>query len=318
MPATYTHHIFTNDVFKSLDDTVKKRLDSSIQLFYLFGKSFDNLFFSKTKLGYYAHGNNSNLYFRNIVKYMKENALENDGDILAYLYGAICHYVLDSTIHPYVYYKAGQYRWNQETLKYRGKHSYVETMMDAALYEHVYNSPIYKANFRKEFPSNLKFSDNLRDIMNYVFVNTFDYEVEKKVSTLYYKGYKNFMFVLKHGMASRFGFKMPIYRLADKLKLYKKGPLVNFCYYVKKIDYSVLNLEHKEWNHPSDKNITFHYSFYDLYDIAILKARDYINDLDLALRGEKDLEEALNAIGNLSYYTGLDASESHPLKYFEY
>lgn len=318
MPSTYTHHIFTKDVFKSLDSTVKDRLENSLQLFYLFGKSFDSLFFSKTKLGYYAHGHDSNLYFRNIVKYIQEKNLNDDSDILAYLYGSICHYVLDSTIHPYVYYKSGQYKWNKETLKYRGKHTYVETMMDAALYEHVYNAPIYKASFNKEFPSNLKFSSELKDTIDYAFDNTFDYENKKKVSTLYYKGYKNYMFILKHGMASRFGLKIPFYKFADIFKLFKKGPLVNFCYHVKKIDYSVLNLEHKEWWHPTDKSITFHYSFYDLYDIAILKARDYINDLDLALKGEKDMEDVLNVIGNLSYYTGLNASESHPLKYFEY
>lgn len=318
MPATYTHHIFTKDVFKTLDEATKRRLQDNVELFNLFGKSFDNLFFSKEKLGYYAHGNNCNLYFKNIVKFIVDNNLQDSSEVLAYLYGSICHYVLDATIHPYVYYKSGQYKWNKETLKYRGVHSYVETMMDAALYEHVYNRPIYKASFRKDFPSNLKFSDDLNKTIDYAFANTFDFPLKSGASKLYYRGYKNFMFVLKHGMASRFGLKKPLYKIADKFKLYRKAPLMNFCYHVKKIDYSVLNLEHKKWWHPSDKNMTFHFSFYDLYDVAIIKAKSFIMELDKAIMTNDNIEETLQTIGNLSYYTGLDASEKHPLKYFEF
>ena len=53
MSATYTHHLFTKDVYKSLDTNIKEKLDSDI--FNLFGKSFDALFFYKPKLGSYAH-----------------------------------------------------------------------------------------------------------------------------------------------------------------------------------------------------------------------------------------------------------------------
>ena len=41
MPATYTHHLFTKDVYKALDINIQKKLDSN--LFDLFGKSFDAL-----------------------------------------------------------------------------------------------------------------------------------------------------------------------------------------------------------------------------------------------------------------------------------
>ena len=43
MSATYTHHLFTQDVYKSLDINIKEKLD--LDIFNLFGKSFDALFF---------------------------------------------------------------------------------------------------------------------------------------------------------------------------------------------------------------------------------------------------------------------------------
>ena len=67
MPATYTHHIFTKDVYKSLDKNIQSKLNPD--LFNLFGKSFDALFFYRSKLGSYAHKNNANLYFVNIINY---------------------------------------------------------------------------------------------------------------------------------------------------------------------------------------------------------------------------------------------------------
>ena len=109
MPATYTHHIFTKDVLKVVDLDVKEKLEKKEDLFNLFGKSFDILFFSKAKLGHFAHKNHVNLYFQNILKYIKENRLEDNEEVLAYLYGSLCHYILDSTIHPYIVYKTGKF-----------------------------------------------------------------------------------------------------------------------------------------------------------------------------------------------------------------
>ena len=66
MPATYTHHIFTKDVYKSLNIDIQKRINP--ELFNLFGKSFDAFFFYKPKIGSYAHNHCANLYFANPIK----------------------------------------------------------------------------------------------------------------------------------------------------------------------------------------------------------------------------------------------------------
>ena len=120
-------------------------------------------------------------------------------------------------------------------------------------------------------------------------------------------------------MQSRFGIKYFIYKILDFFKASKKRVFANVCYFIKKLDYTVLNLEHKKWYYPVDKKISYHYSFYDLYDVSIEKARKIINLLDNALdKEEKEGRKVLREIGNLSYSTGKNADKYYPMKYFEF
>ncbi|MDE5539090.1 MAG: zinc dependent phospholipase C family protein, partial [Bacilli bacterium] len=174
MPATYTHHAFTLDVYKTLNDDVKEKLALDIDTFNLFGKSFDALLFGDLKLGVYAHNNNVNLYFKNIIQYIRDNNLYDDTQVLAYLYGSICHYVLDSVAHPYIYYKSGKHDVNDKsTYKYKGKHDQIEFMIDAIIYQERNDKPIYKVNVGKKVFTKIKFNSNLKNIIDYAYLNTF-------------------------------------------------------------------------------------------------------------------------------------------------
>ena len=313
MPATYTHHIFTKDVYKSLDTNIKQKLDSDV--FDLFGKSFDALFFYKPKLGSYMHKNHANLYFANIIRYLRENHETHNRELLSYLYGSICHYVLDSTVHPFIYYYGGKYDKNdKKTYKYRGHHDYLESMIDAIIYQERYHKPIYKGHIGSEVFPKIKFTSNLSRTIDQVYFDTFEIEHGSKI---YFKGYKRFRFVYKHLMSSRFGIKKKCYSLFDLTYVVSSLKLQNFCYYVKKLDYSVLNLEHKKWYYPVDKKISFHYSFYDLYDVAVVKAVKLITLIDESLdKDEKAIKKVLKEIGNLGYGTGVNENRKVTMKYF--
>lgn len=317
MPATYTHHLFTKDVYKVVNENVKNKLQSNVDLFYLFGKSFDILFFIKPSLGRYAHNNQVNLYFSNIIKEVRNNKLYDNSEVLAYLYGSICHYVLDSTIHPYIYFKSGKYNYkNKKTKIYKGGHDKFEYMIDAILYKERNNKEIYKANLKKEVFAKYSFSSDLKEVLNQVYLDTFQvlngYQLVKR-------GVRNYSFVFSHIMCSRWGIKYYFYKLFDFFHFSKRCYLANCSYHIKKLDYTVLNKEHKKWYYPVDKKISYHYSFYDLYDVAIERARKIINDLDYALdKDEKEIKKVLREIGNLSYATGKNADKNYVMKYFEY
>ena len=117
MPATITHTYFTKDVFDVLPEEIQNKLD--IDRFKMFGQSTDSLMFYNLfsifpgkkirMLHHYFHDNNTRDFFVNLIRYIKVNNLDDDKDVCSFLSGFICHYVLDSTVHPYVIYKTGKF-----------------------------------------------------------------------------------------------------------------------------------------------------------------------------------------------------------------
>ncbi len=317
MPAAYTHHVFAKDVFKVIDLSVREKIEDSQDIFYMFTHSFDMLFFSRDKLGVIAHKHSSNLYFTNIIKYIRENNLQNNGEALAYLYGSICHYVLDSTVHPYIYYKTGKYnRKKKKTYKYKGMHNYFEYMIDADMYQERNRKSIKRAKLSKEIFPNVNMSIELKKMIDYVYMNTF---CAINASGAVNKGYQNYRFLMRHAMESHYGIKALGYKIIDKTNLIKSVKLTSICYYIKKIDKKVLNLEHNKWYYPVDRKVNYHYSFYDLYDLSIERARNLINLIDKALNSdEKEVVKVLKEIGNLSYYTGKRADKEYKKEEYEY
>jgi len=317
MPCTYTHHIFAKDVLKACNSDVKNRIVNNENTFYVFAQSFDIAFFKNYSFGHYAHTHNSNLYFTNIIKYIRDNDLCDNSQVMAYLYGSVCHYVLDTIVHPYVFYKTGNFYYkNKKTKKYKGHHNYLEYMIDAIIYEERTNKNIYKANLSNIMLPKIEFSKELSNTIDYACLNAFE---RNNAIKLFRIGLKNFRFIVSHGFQSRFGIKYFIYKILDKINFSKKRKLSNMCYYIKKLDYSVLNVEHKKWNYPVDKKMSFHYSFYDLYDVAVERARYLINNLDNVIdKDEKQVKKALKEIGNLSYTTGKNVDNKSTMKYFEY
>ena len=116
MPATMTHACFAKDVYDILPDDIKNSL--SISRLKMFGQSTDSLMFYNLlslspgkdirKFQSFFHRNQSQEFFLNLIRYIKDNYI-NDSDTLSFLVGFICHYILDSTIHPYIFYKTGNF-----------------------------------------------------------------------------------------------------------------------------------------------------------------------------------------------------------------
>jgi len=140
MPAITTHHIFAEDVYSKLSKDLKKKLGKSYDFYLMFSQSFDFFLYSPKKrirkMQRFAHTMNTQSYFINLVRNIKEEKLENKTEALTYLFGSINHYVLDSIAHPFVLYKSGFYdKNNKDTFKYRGMHTRMEFMLDSYFYE---------------------------------------------------------------------------------------------------------------------------------------------------------------------------------------
>jgi hypothetical protein len=88
--------------------------------------------------------------------------------VVAYILGALTHYALDSTVHPYVFYRSGFDEKGQLTGRYGYDHARLEVAMDVALIQE-------KALDKKQYQPSVTLS--------------FKQEEVEKVSRLYAKAY---------------------------------------------------------------------------------------------------------------------------------
>ena len=324
MPATITHAFFAKDVFDILPQDIKKKINP--KRLKMFGQGMDSLMFYNLfsfasgkdirKFKNYFHDNNTQEYFINLLEYVKDNKFINDYDVNSYISGMICHYVLDSTIHPFVYYKSGRFdKNNPNTYKYNNVHVFMETFIDNDMASRRTSGNPYKFPIDTFcFDLDHSFSTKLKKSIDYSFLKTYSI---KNMNEIYFKSLKQMKSAINMFRRDTYGIKKGIYKLVDTFtpKSCFRFEAISYHYPLNdKHDY--LNNEHRLWRNPCIYDMTSTESFVDLYLKAIKQAKvlicasfDYINGKDIELD---------KIFTNLSYLTGLNCSEKKELKYFEF
>ena len=322
MPATATHSFFAKDVYDILPDNICESLD--LDKCKMYAQSVDSLkFYNLFSIlpgkmvrhfqGYF-HENNSQEFFINILRYMRDNSV-NDIDTYSFLFGSICHYALDSTLHPYVVYKTGDFdKKKPETYKYNNVHAFMETFIDNDMIKRRMDMDPYKFNFKDFCFDITPFSDDLEKVIDYAFFNTFHMSNMPKI---YYKSLKQMRTAITVFRRDPYGIKKFFYKLADSFtpKSCFRFEAISYHYPLED-KHNFLNSDHKLWRNPCIYDMTSTESFLDLYLKAIKQAKsltiaswDYLNGKDI------ELEKVFD---NTSYVTGLDCIDKKELKYFEF
>lgn len=330
MPALFTHHIFAEEVYKRLDKKIIDKIDKERIIYQTFSQSHDYLFYynslniKKTKkinfLGKIGHRRKTQAYLINIIKLIKKYHLEQYQPDIAYLFGCITHYVLDSTCHPLIFYKTGIYDpKNKETKKYKGLHSVMERNIDSLYYKKYYKRDFINCNITKEIIKKPKLSVDLITLINMVYEETYN---EKNVGLYIKKGISDSRRIYSIFINDKKGIKEKIYSFIDKINHHRHGYL--YCYTTSfKPNKTYLNLEHKTWNHPCFKDQTYNYSFDDLFEQSINKCINIINNIYSVLYENKDINILYDLIPNISYSTGLlidkgKINSNRKMQFFEF
>jgi len=319
MPSIVTHHLFAKDVLESLPKKTKEKI--SYPHYILFAQSFDNLFYYKfltpwkgkeiRSFGEEAQKEKVNLYFKNIIKEIERQHLEKNNEVLAYLYGSMCHYVLDYHCHPLVFYHTGLSSIDK---KYRGLHEKMEVNIDAYLYKKKTHKDLYKEKLANTLLPKITFSKELIHTMNEVFKNTFQKE---NIGNIYKESSRTGNFLLKYGVTDRTGMKKRLYKLKDALTKKSNRRYEYLSFYVKEIIPEYLNENHEEWNNPVEKDLISTKSFEDLYEEAKQKTIEIIYKIEEYFKTHTNKEELLKEIGDYSYTTGLPCDRPQTLRYFK-
>lgn len=312
MASTITHAYFIMDVYDKLDLETKTFLIDEKELLKTAAQSMDTLFFyniTKFKkgkrireFGEYFHDNNTYQFFETLINYIKYNGYGHNSDVIAYLYGMLSHYILDSNLHPFIIYKTG----DKNML-----HPEVESYFDNYLIKLKENIVPYKFKCHN-FCLNIKnFSPTLKETINFTYKETFDINNMSKFYLKSIKDMKRFYKIFRYDSS---GIKYRFYNIVDIISpksFRRKSPLS----YHLKIDTSYYNLDHKTWYNPTSKKYKSNKSIIEIYISSITECVNTINDINKYIYDNVgNLKEILK---DVSYLTGRKTNRHYELKYFE-
>ena len=324
MPSTITHSYFILDVYDRLSSDRKFFLKGQINNLKVFSQSIDplNYYFSfnikkdKKIRGFskYFHTHKCGEYLITLTNYIKYNYYKVNPEIMAYLYSMVSHYVLDSTIHPFVYYNTGLFKKNiKKTYKYNGLHHMLENDIDQFMIMLYEKKKPYKYKVHTEIFENYVFSKELIEVINFSFKETFGINN-------FYKNYKisikKMKFIFKHFRYDKWNLKNRIYTFYDKITPSSTYKISFLSYHKKRSCQEFLNKKHGIWFNPTNKKIKSKKSFVDLYLEALFNTVHIIKELDKYIYENKKID--LNKlIKNKSYLTGIDLNKKQEIKFFK-
>jgi len=323
MASTVTHAYFILDVYDRLDIQTKRLLLDEKAMLKVAAQGMDPFFFYRImsfgrgkrirEFGTFFHDNLCFEYFETLISYIKYNGYAANPQVMAFLYGALSHYILDSNIHPYVIYKTGVFDpHNPDTFRYNMLHEEVESMLDAyfiALREHQLPGKFRADTFCLE---KIEFSPVLKEVIDFTFKEVFDVHHMTKFYTRALQDMRHFFYIFRY---DPYHFKKTFYRIVDFLSpphFRRKTPLS----YDLKIQYKYFNQEHKVWYHPTSKKIRKKTSLLDIYTSSLSECVQTIHKIqDFIYEDQGDLKTILK---DVSYSTGRDTKRHYELKFFEF
>lgn len=325
MPSTVTHAYFISDVFEKLPINRKVFLKNEVDSFKTFAQSLDPLFFyisinhKKAKkirsFANYFHNKKTGEYLITLINYIKYNYYSNNPQVMGFLYSMISHYILDSKIHPYIYYKTGNFNPNKkETYKYNAKHHIYETAIDEYLIETREKIPSWKYKHYELLFGNNEYTKDLIEVINFSFRETFNIDDFSKILK---KSTKNMKLSYRLFRYDPTKIKLYGYKLINILtpKKVLNPTFLSYHNYTRNVDF--LNLQKNKWYYPTNKRKCSNKSFIELYVEALNECVNIIKEIDQYIYNDKKIN-LKNLIKNYSYTTGVDLSRKQDLKYFEY
>ncbi len=213
----------------------------------------------------------------------------NDDVLLSYVAGWICHYVLDATAHPYVYWMSGCTLSRLRKPRYSLYHQRFEADLDMALWDEAV-MPRDWTWFQMPAEKRLRISRMMAEVCGLD---------EEKVD----RAYRHFARTrrrLYDGKGSKYRRALmleQVFGMTDMLSaaLYQRDT----------VDYT-LNLGKEAWALPWEPGFLRYESYPELMDIAHDWGYALLNALCDYAKGGLRADALIAMYGNVSYYTGLD------------
>jgi len=168
MPSHITHILLADEIYKKM--TLPK---FSYDYFITFSLGADLTKYSKVRK--LSHKINQKELIMNMFKYLEDNNLTNDQDLLGTIYGHISHMIADKIIHELIYQES------KSCLNKKLKnHLFLESHYDNYLLKEKLGFEVNKFKLKKHLKANL---NKVSKMLDYAYYQTYGY----KHISLYYR-----------------------------------------------------------------------------------------------------------------------------------
>ena len=311
MPGFVTHYLFGVKTYHTLDNEAMKNIIKNNKRVYSLGLQGPDFFFFYAPLavkispniGSTIHKKDTNKFFGEMIKAIRKIHGDRDFEIAAaYIMGFMGHYMLDKTVHPYVYGRVG----NQKGRRTLGVHYGLESDIDRELLMKF--KQMKPASFSHSGAINTSSYEKkvIATLLSEAIRCTYGLEVsEEHIRTAITAFYAECALLsdstcLKHKVINGFETRVFGYACMSPLLINEVVHSEDPC-----------NTEHNVWHNPWTENHSDDSSVYDLFNQA---KEEYSSKLPamyealLASYNNTDKSaEILHLLGNFSYTTGLEA-----------
>lgn len=324
MPDVLTHYIFGLDTvqnvkaspvytcIKEYRDLFLIGLQGPDPIYYHHLLRKDNKAFIGTKMHTEKTGDFLISALCQIKKYGVDTPQFKSG--LSYLCGFICHYILDSMAHPYIFYMSGQYiPDNPDTKKYMGLHRKVELAIDSILCEERLSKKSSQFKIHKHLLKDVKLPENILNMFDETLFLNYGINNGGQIFKEAYSDLRTY-YQLTY---DHFGTKKAFAGMISPLVKKSIAPYIGTFSYHNCInpDFDYMNRSKHVWLHPVTGNV-FTFSFYDILRNATKKSTALVLQAHEFATSNLSAEGFRAALPNISYLTGLSTDDQRPMKYF--
>ena len=323
MPDVITHYIFGLDTAKNIKSSalypyLKEYRDLFLiglqgpdPIYYHHLLKKDNKAFIASKMHTEKTGDFLVSALCQIKKYDVDSPEFKSG--LSYLSGFICHYILDSMAHPYIFYLGGRYLPdNPDTKKYMGLHRKIELAIDTILCEECLSKKSWEFKVHKHILNDITIPDHIISMYDEALFLNYGINNGGQVFKEAYNDIRTY-YRLTY---DRFGTKKAFANIASPIVKKSVQPYTGAFSYHNCInpDFDYMNRNRKVWLHPITGNV-YTFSFYDILRNATKKSTSLVQLAYEFATSQITADAFRSALPNVSYLTGLPTDDTRPMKY---
>lgn len=318
MASIATHFIFSNDVLRALPADIQELIRKAPDAYFLGAQGPDIFFYDvihlmlthdKNNIGSRMHTFKTDHFFAEYLSVLLSPGKNADKNIpaIAYLYGMLTHYSLDSMIHPFVYYmsesKDSSKNKKANDLCSIENHLQLETNIDEIFFYERFGTGINNVK-RKNF---MKPSVSEIEAISPVLANAINKTYGYHLKPSYIRGTIKRACICNSLLQNNNNGKKRLFSFVEK-KLTGASRCSRLMFDSSLPDFSCMNEEHNLWRVPLTHKIKYD-SVYDIYNKALKRANRLIKSCSTCLSSDNInssdmIRKFAKETGGLSYHTG--------------